>query len=62
MALQKMLGQKKVFQIQPKSTQGTQGEHNKALFNQKLPLGIDPTSFNEAIRWERKKLRLLFEQ
>ena len=30
--------------------------------NQKLPLGIDPTSFNEAIRWERKELRLLFEQ
>jgi hypothetical protein len=42
MALQKMLGQKKVFQIQPKSTQGTQGEHNKALFNQKLPLGSLP--------------------
>jgi hypothetical protein len=42
MALQKMLGQKKVFQIQPKSTQGTKGEHNKALFNQKLPLGSLP--------------------
>jgi hypothetical protein len=37
MALQKMLGQKKVFQIQPKSSQDTQGEHNRPFFNQKLP-------------------------
>ena len=34
MALQKMLGQKKVFQIQPKSSQVTSTDHNRMFLNQ----------------------------
>ena len=39
MALQKMLGQKKVFQIQPKSSQVTSTDHNRMFFNQPMPMG-----------------------
>ena len=54
-ALQKMLGQKKKFQNQPKSSQVTSTEPNRLFFNQPMPMGALPqcveTSFGKNLNF-----------